>query len=178
VHGLEGELLARGAPAGQMRRLASRLEQHIRFEERVLFALIERVVPADALSRLGEVAGNTAAVELLSPEGKGPLWGSETEDLNATLLAWPPDTGPPEHVNAERNVLLVVLAGSATVTVNGEATLVEAGQATTIEKGRVRRIAAGPEGVRYVSVHVRRPPLQIFPATGPARRRSAAPDAS
>jgi mannose-6-phosphate isomerase-like protein (cupin superfamily) len=163
ANGLDGELLSGGVSAEQMRRLASTLEQHIRFEERVLFPLIERVVPADALGRLGEAAGAGAAVELLSPEGEGPLWGTETEDLNATLLAWPPDTGPPEHVNAERDVLLVVLAGSATVTINSEVTLVEAGQATTIEKGRAQRIAAGPEGVRYLSVHVRRPPLQISP---------------
>jgi quercetin dioxygenase-like cupin family protein len=178
VHTLDCELAAGGVSAGQMQRLARTLEEHIRFEERVLFPLIEQIATPDALRRLGEEAGASAAVELLSPEEEGPLWGTETEDLNATLLAWPPDTGPPEHVNTERDALLVVLAGSATVTVNGEATLVEAGQATTIEKGRARRIAAGPEGVRYLSVHVRRPPLQISPASGPVSRRSAAPDSS
>jgi hypothetical protein len=47
-----------------MRRLASKLEQHIRFEERVLFPLIERVVPADALGRLGEAAGASAALQI------------------------------------------------------------------------------------------------------------------
>jgi len=77
------------------------------------------------------------------------------------LLAWPPGAAPPEHVNSERDVLLVVLAGSATVTVDGEARLVDAGHAMTIEKGGARRIAAGPGGVRYLSVHVRRSPLQI-----------------
>ena len=36
----------------QLRELGERLERHIRHEERVLFALIEEVVPADELARL------------------------------------------------------------------------------------------------------------------------------
>jgi hypothetical protein len=63
--------------------------------------------------------------------------------------------------------LLVVLAGSATVTVAGEDRLLDAGEAIIIEKGRTRRIAAGPDGARYLSVHtdedrsrsLRRPPV-------------------
>ena len=158
VSKLEGEVAAGDACEATMRQLAQALEEHIRFEERTLFPLIEKVVPEERLRRLEEPRGPVA---LSSPEGTGPLWGTETEDLNATLLAWPPGAAPPEHVNSERDVLLVVLAGSATVTVDGEARLVDAGHAMTIEKGSARRIAAGPGGVRYLSVHVRRSPLQI-----------------
>lgn len=92
---------------------------------------------------------------------RGPVWGTETEDLNATLLAWPAGEGTPEHVNAERDVVLVVLSGSATVTVDGEARIVGTGDVAAIGKGAARRVTAGPQGVRYVSVHTRRPPLQI-----------------
>ncbi|HET8651787.1 MAG TPA: hemerythrin domain-containing protein [Gaiellaceae bacterium] len=147
-----------------MEELADALDEHIRFEERTLFPLMEQVVPEEALRRLQDAP---AAVELLEQEGKGPLWGTETEDLNATLLAWPAGGGTSAHVNAERDVLVVVLAGSATVTVDGEALTLDAGQALVVEKGRSRQIAAGPDGVRYLSVHVRRPKLQISPA--PAR---------
>jgi hypothetical protein len=38
---------------------------------------------------------------------------------------------------------------------------VHAGDALIVEKGRSRQITAGAEGVRYVSVHRRRAPLQI-----------------
>lgn len=38
-------------------------------------------------------------VDLLSGEGRGPLWGDATEYLNLTLLAWPEGQGAPEHVN-------------------------------------------------------------------------------
>jgi hypothetical protein len=35
----------------------------------------------------------------LSLHGSGPVWGAESDDLNATLLVWSAGTGPLEHVN-------------------------------------------------------------------------------
>ena len=89
------------------------------------------------------------------------MWGTESDDLNATLLEWPSGEGPPEHVNDQRDVLVVVLSGSATVAIDGDERVVQAGEALVIEKGRSRRISAGGGGVRYLAVHRRRPPLQI-----------------
>ncbi len=100
-------------------------------------------------------------VDLLALDGLGPVWGTATDDLNATVLVWPAGEGPSEHVNAERDVVLVVLEGSATVAIDGEPHVVRAGAALVIEKGRTRSIAAGPRGVRYLTVHRRRPPPQI-----------------
>jgi quercetin dioxygenase-like cupin family protein len=95
----------------------------------------------------------------------GPVWGAESEDLNATLLEWPPGAATPEHVNEERDVAIVVVRGSATIEVDGEARELQAGEATIVEKGSRRRIVAGPDGVRYASVHLRRPGLSIKRAT-------------
>jgi quercetin dioxygenase-like cupin family protein len=89
------------------------------------------------------------------------VWGLESEDLNATLLVWSPGEGPPEHVNEERDVLVFVVEGSAELTVDGEVAALAAGDAKIVVKGRRRRLTAGPDGVRYLSVHLRRPPLQI-----------------
>jgi quercetin dioxygenase-like cupin family protein len=103
-----------------------------------------------------------AVVDLLGGgSSSGPVWGTETEDLNATLLAWGPGEGSREHVNTERDVLLVVVAGSATVTIGEERHLMRAGSALVLERGLPRSISAGTEGVRYLSVHRRRAPLQI-----------------
>ncbi len=168
VRTLEGELAAGDVSQEVMAELAQTLEKHIRFEERTLFPLIEQVASDDALRTQEEAAATREPVEPLSQEGTGLLWATESEDLNATLLAWPPGAGPSEHTNRERDILLVVLAGSATVTVNGDAQPVEAGQAITVGKGSARRIAAGPEGVRYLSVHIRRGPLQITSNAGAA----------
>ena len=90
--------------------------------------------------------------------GSGPLWGTETDDLNATLLARPPGGGTDEHVNDERDVLVVVLAGSATVTLDGEPHGVGAGRALVVEKG-----PAPP--------HRRRPGGRALPLRPPAARR-------
>jgi quercetin dioxygenase-like cupin family protein len=100
-------------------------------------------------------------VDLAAPQGEGPLWGTATEDLNATLLAWPAGHEVAEHVNDERDVLIVVMAGSASVTVDGDVHAVAEGQALLVAKGSSRAIRAGDQGVRYLSVHRRRGPLQL-----------------
>jgi quercetin dioxygenase-like cupin family protein len=151
------ELILRGsadpALAGRMHELATLLEGHVRLEERRLFPLIETLLPDEML---------TALANPVAHEGSsGPVWGTGSEELNATLLHWRAGEGPPEHVNAERDVLVVVLAGSVIVSTDEDERELAAGDAAIIAKGRRRKISAGREGVRYLSVHRRRPPLQI-----------------
>lgn len=111
------------------------------------------------------------AVDLGPLAGVGPLWGLESEDLNATLLSWPPGHEVAEHVNAERDVLLVVLGGSGAVEVAGETHTVGAGFVVLLPRGARRRIRAGADGVRYLTVHRRRGGLEIGRlAWGEARR--------
>jgi quercetin dioxygenase-like cupin family protein len=150
------------------------LEAHVRLEERVLFELLEREVPAERLERLAlpprraaPAAEGSPVVDLTAGSGRGPIWGAESDDLNATLLAWPPGEGTPSHRNAERDVLLVVLSGSGTLELDGDAHSVYAGDAVLVAKGRQRRLEAGDAGLRYLTVHLRRPPLAI------GRRRRA-----
>jgi quercetin dioxygenase-like cupin family protein len=95
----------------------------------------------------------------------GPVWGTASEELNATLLEWRAGDGPAEHVNDERDVLLAVLAGSVVLRTEDEERELVAGEATIIAKGTRRKISAGRRGVRYLSVHRRRPPLQIAAAS-------------
>jgi quercetin dioxygenase-like cupin family protein/hemerythrin-like domain-containing protein len=166
LHALVAELevrLARGEGVGDLMREVGRLQEaHIRHEEREFFPLIERLL------------GDTGLAALRLPEagpgatGGGPVWGTESEYLNATLLHWRAGTGPPEHVNEERDVLVAVVEGSATVVVEDERRRLDPGEAIIIEKGRARAISAGPDGVRYLSVHRRRPRLQISSAVPPA----------
>jgi len=96
----------------------------------------------------------------LTPSG-GPVWGAASADLNATVLAWSAGEGPAEHVNEERDVLYVVVAGSVTLTVDGEPRGLAAGEATIVDKGARRGLVAGPDGVRYLTAHIRRGGLEI-----------------
>ena len=132
-----------------MRDLGERLEAHVRLEERELFPLIERLAAA---------ALDGAAAP---PMTGGPVWGEASEDLNATLLTWAEGAGTPEHVNDERDVLIFVVDGSAAVEIDGDARELAPGDRLIVTKGSRRRITAGRGGVRYLSVHLRRPPLQI-----------------
>jgi uncharacterized cupin superfamily protein len=101
------------------------------------------------------------AVDLLGRSGTGPLWGLASTDLNATLLAWPPGGGVDEHINAELDVLVVVLGGHGSAIIEGAAHALAPGSAILIPRATRRAITAGDTGLRYLSVHRRRGPLQI-----------------
>jgi quercetin dioxygenase-like cupin family protein len=108
-------------------------------------------------------------VDMSQPQGDGPVWGMASEDLNATLLSWRPGDGVADHVNPDRDVLILVTAGSGLATVDGEEHALAPPHLLLIRKHAHRRIVAGADGLRYLSVHRRRGPLQID-ASPPDRR--------
>jgi quercetin dioxygenase-like cupin family protein len=173
LHALAAELEPEardGRPAPEiMRELGELVDVHVRYEERELFPLIERLASDVALGALALEPVGTQPVRPGSTAG-GPVWGAESEDLNATMLVWGPGAGPPAHVNEERDVLVAVIDGSATLGLDDdEEHRLEPGAALIIGKGRRRLLSAGPDGVRYLSAHLRRPRLQIgrrAPAAG------------
>jgi formiminotetrahydrofolate cyclodeaminase len=117
---------------------------------------VERVAASDAELVVADLAPGVP--------GSGPRWGMQSDELNATLLTWPAGHEIAAHVNDELEVMLVVLAGSARVTVNGTEHCLSADQLLLIPRGCVRAVTAGSDGVRYLSTHRRRGPL--LPAAG------------
>jgi quercetin dioxygenase-like cupin family protein len=103
----------------------------------------------------------------------GPVWGTESEELNATILEWGAGDGPADHVNRERDVAVVVLAGGGELTLDGEARALAPGDVVVVPKGTSRRLVAGPDGIRYATVHRRRGGLQIGRFGRPAGRYTA-----
>lgn len=103
----------------------------------------------------------TGVIDLTGGEARGPLFGVATEDLNLTVLAWPAGHVVPGHVNDERDVVYVVVAGSAVVEVDGAPRVLEAPSALVVAKGARRELRAGPDGVRYLTVHRVRGGLQV-----------------
>jgi mannose-6-phosphate isomerase-like protein (cupin superfamily) len=139
------------------------LEAHIRLEERDLFDLIQRVVPEEQLAAIGLASREPEppVVDLAAGAGRGPLWGTAVDDLNATLLAWDAGDGPDAHVNEQRDVLYVVVAGGGELELNDRKTVVRAPTAFIVEKGVQRRLVAGADGIRYLTAHLKRPGLEI-----------------
>jgi mannose-6-phosphate isomerase-like protein (cupin superfamily) len=88
-----------------------------------------------------------------------PVWGIASEDLNATVHSWGP--GVPDHTNAERDVLMITIAGSGIMVIDGHEHALLSHHAFLISKGARRQITAGANGLRYISVHQRRGLLQI-----------------
>ena len=94
---------------------------------------------------------------------RGPVWGGESEELNATVLEWPPGEGPGETV-AALDVVYAVLAGSIVLTVEGVEEGLHAGEARIVPKDVRRSVVAGPEGARYLTAHRRRGLLHLSPS--------------
>jgi quercetin dioxygenase-like cupin family protein len=82
--------------------------------------------------------------------------GVASDELNATVMDWPAGRRGDETINEERDVLFVVLAGSAVVRVEGAEYPRDAGQAVVVEKGARRSVVAGPEGARILTAHRKR----------------------
>lgn len=106
-------------------------------------------------------------VQLSAGTGRGPVWGTASADLNATLLSWPPGHEVPGHVNADRDVAYVVVAGSAELVIEEVRHALEAPALVIVPAGSSRALRAGPEGVRYVTLHRVRGGLQIAPPPTP-----------
>ena len=90
------------------------------------------------------------------PAFRGPTWGAESEELNATILEWPPGEGPGE-TSSQLDVVYVVLAGS--ILLNGAE--LRAGEAEIVPKDARRTVVAGADGARYLTAHRRRGLLRL-----------------
>ena len=156
------------------------LERHVRLEERELFSLIE-LRASDRLEQALEPTpptrpddGEARPVDLArAMRGFGPQWGMQSDELNATLLAWRPDHRVAPHRNDERDVLMIVIDGSAVVALDEVEHAIVADELLLLPRGSTRALTAGPDGVRYVSIHMRRDPL--LPTS---RRQTRSPAAS
>lgn len=126
-------------------------------------------MPGDPVPTSDPSGGREAPtpVDLLAVDGaSGVVWSASPPGFHANLVALGPGGSMPEHRNDEVDVLVVALAGSATITVDGRACALAAGSALVVPRGSTRSLVAGPGGVRYLSVHGQRRGLSI----GPRRR--------
>jgi len=95
--------------------------------------------------------------------GNGAQWAYESEDLDMTLLSWTSGQEVAPHVNTEVDVLVIVLAGAADMTVAAHTYHVGIGEMVLIPKGAERAIRCSTERVSYLSIHRRR---RLWPTVG------------
>jgi quercetin dioxygenase-like cupin family protein len=123
--------------------------------------LVDRRLDPGARVGGGAEGGGSPVADLRGLAGRGPLWGLASPELNATLLARRPGEARPEHVNRERDILLVGLGGSGELRVDGRAHAFGEGRVALVERGHAFALTAGDNGLRYLSVHRRREGLTI-----------------
>ena len=85
------------------------------------------------------------------------------EELNATPVTWPPGAGTADGAIAERELLLVVMQGTATATVDGCVLQLAAHDSLLIPAGASWQMVAGEDGMHYLSVHRRKGPIALGP---------------
>ncbi|MET9768873.1 hypothetical protein [Streptomyces sp. NPDC006415] len=115
------------------------------------------------LARIAELLAAAA------PDGRGALWhlAEPGRELDANLVRLPPGAEVGEHQEDVLDVLLVVLEGAGSVRA-GDGQVLDLGTGTVLWLPRTSRraLAAGPDGLTYLTVHRRRPGLAIKPPSG------------
>lgn len=86
----------------------------------------------------------------------GPLWGTATEQLNATFLSWRDGHEIAAHVNNEVDVVMIVISGEGEVEVDGKTQTLKPGSLVVLPKGTERAVRARSTPFSYVNVHQRR----------------------
>lgn len=113
---------------------------------------------------LPRVLANTAEVAA-EPDVTGAVWKLEVRerDLDSNVIALAPGGGIDAHAGADVDVLIHVLSGSGLlVTEQGEIELVP-GALLWLPKRSRRQFSAGPDGLRYLTVHQKREILPLTP---------------
>lgn len=95
------------------------------------------------------------------PDVGGVVWSASPDGVHVNLVALAPGGTIGSHVNDSVDVLIVVHAGGAVVTVDGADTMLEPHQACLVPSGTRRGVVAGHTGVRYLTIHAARQPLGI-----------------
>jgi uncharacterized protein (DUF2249 family)/quercetin dioxygenase-like cupin family protein len=107
---------------------------------------------------LPRVLVNTADVADAEPDVTGAVWKLEARerDLDSNLIALPPDGGIGAHNGADVDVLIHVLSGSGQLITEQSTIDLRPGLLLWLPRLSHRKISAGPDGLRYLTVHMHR----------------------
>lgn len=112
---------------------------------------------------LPRILCDTAALAAAGGTSAGALWrlAESGRQLDANVVHLPPGHRVDTHREPDLDVLLLVLAGHGTLTAPDGPHPLPAGTLTWLPHGSTRSLAAGTEGLTYLTVHRRRPGMRI-----------------
>lgn len=107
---------------------------------------------------LPRILVNTAAMADADADITGAAWKLQLRerDLDSNLIALPPGGGIGEHTGADVDVLIHVLSGSGELTTEQGIIELQPGALLWLPRLSRRRLSAGPDGLRYLTVHQHR----------------------
>lgn len=100
----------------------------------------------------------------------GVQWRLEEpgRQLDANALSLAPGQRIDTHTEGDLDVLLVVVDGGGTLSTKAEPLSLAPGTLAWLPHGSTRSLTAGPDGLRYLTVHRRRPGMRIGAPPGAA----------
>ncbi|WP_369194307.1 cupin domain-containing protein [Streptomyces djakartensis] len=112
---------------------------------------------------LPRILGNTVSIAETGSESTGALWrlAEPGRQLDANLVRVPAHGHIDAHAEPDLDVLLLVVTGEGTLGRAGRPQELEPGSLVWLPHGSVRSLTAGENGMAYVTVHRRRPGMQI-----------------
>lgn len=120
-----------------------------------------------ASTALPRVVADTAALLAeTDPTTGGSIWQLEpgARDLDSNIIALPADDEIGLHIGPNLDVLILVLQGSGQLQTELNMIELQQGSLVWLPRNAQRRFIAGPEGIRYLTVHHRKPTLTITAA--------------
>ncbi|MFZ0757441.1 MAG: DUF2249 domain-containing protein [Trebonia sp.] len=123
-----------------------------------------------AATPLPRVLADAAAVSASSGDATGAVWKLQMRerDLDSNIIALPPGAAIGAHTGPAVDVLIYVLAGSGQLgtELDAQPVALRGGSLIWLPRRSRRQFTAGPDGLRYLTVHQRRQALTL--TTAPA----------
>lgn len=125
---------------------------------------------------LPRVLTDTTTVGVASAAGKegggddpaGVVWKLQMRerDLDSNIIALAPGGSIDAHAGPDIDVMICVLAGSGQITTELDTIELSPGSLVWLPRRSRRAFAAGPQGLRYLTVHQRRKALTLITPSG------------
>lgn len=114
---------------------------------------------------LPRVLVNSAEIDhqSIDPNARGVLWKltMRERDLDSNIVSLPPDGGIDAYAGPDLDVLIHVLAGEGRLTTEAGTLDLQPGAVLWLPRRSRRQFDAGEQGLRYLTVHQRRPALVL-----------------
>jgi uncharacterized protein (DUF2249 family)/quercetin dioxygenase-like cupin family protein len=123
-------------------------------------------ITRQAATPLPRVLADTAAVAADAADATGAVWKLQMRerDLDSNIIALAPGTGIDAHTGPDVDVLVHVLAGSGELSTELGTFALRGGMLIWLPRRSRRQVTAGPDGLRYLTVHQRRQALTLTTA--------------